>query len=256
MITLNQLCFPPQGSIGDIIVIAGAATWFSERCHHVYFPVTKDNVEFARTLFKENKKITVIEYTDMYTYTDLNEFIQKNKLTIFSLPEVVRITNSDNVTCTVLWDEQFYTFFDLPFSIRYSHFRLPSNLPESILLYQRIVTNPRYILVAKKMGSKDQTVNIDLDSARSTENLDALDNFQVIELTEDITSNIILYAELIKHAEEIHCVPSSIFCFVDSITHTTSAKLFYHDIRANTIMRVNNTWNNKRWKIIKYDRKL
>lgn len=257
MITRQQVCFIPNGAIGDIFVVAGAANWYSERCDRLYFPVDKrlGVTDMVKCLFKENKKIAVIEYEDTSNYADLNHFIHTNQLTIFVRPKLVTV-QVDTVECYIMWDEQLYTSFDLPFSVRYSHFKLPDLQAESIKLYKSIVTNPRYILISRKISTKDQAVDIDLISSRAKENLDSIDNFQVIELTEDITDNILLYSELIKHAEEIHCVPSSVFCFVDSITQTTSAKLFYHDIRANTIMRVNNNWNNNRWNIIKYDRKL
>ena len=67
---------------------------------------------------------------------------------------------------------------------------------------------------------------------------------------------MLYYKTLIENAEEIHCVPSSVFCFVDSITKLTKAKLFYHDVRKQTIMRINNPWNDHRWTKINYDTKL
>ena len=59
------------------------------------------------------------------------------------------------------------------------------------------------------------------------------------------------YVKLIQHAEEIHCVPSSFHCLVDSIQ--TNAKLFFHDIREKTSMAVNTQWNNFKWNEVNYE---
>jgi hypothetical protein len=79
---------------------------------------------------------------------------------------------------------------------------------------------------------------------------------KIIEITPNITKNMLQYAKLIENAKEIHCVPSSFYCLTDSITERTSANLFFHDIRAATLMQINSKWNNNRWNIVKYDRKL
>jgi hypothetical protein len=62
------------------------------------------------------------------------------------------------------------------------------------------------------------------------------------------------YVELIKNAEEIHCIPSSFHCLVDGIE--TPAKLFFHDIREKTSMAVNSIWNNHRWTMVNYNPRL
>lgn len=259
MITNRDLCFFPLGSIGDCFVASGAANWFADRCNCLFFPVLHDPskpslFETVTTLFKDNKKIQVFEYFDP-EYSDLNEILFSKYLTPLGVPNYFTALINDTV-CTPLWDEQIYTSLDLPFSIRYSHFRMPNVDCESKELFNSVVKNKRYILVSQKIRNSLTQVLINLDDARKTLDLDPLDQLQIIELSEDLSNNIVLYAELIKHAEEIHCAPSSVFCFVDSIVQTTNAKLFYHDIRKETVMRINNNWNNHRWKIINYACKL
>ena len=256
MIT-QQMCFHPQGSIGDCFVVAGAVNWFSDRCLKLFLPIYKKTnmLETIATLFQDNKKVQVIEYEDHQTFSDLNQLITTQNLTPITIPSLYSI-EINGVTSRPLWEEQIYTGLDLPFSIRYSHFRMPNVDSKSKELFNRVVKNSRYILVSQKMKDPSTQVSIDLNGCRNQVGLDSLDKFQIIELNETLSSNIILYSELIKHAEEIHCVPSSLHCFIDSIIQTTNAKLFYHALRKDATMRVNNNWNNHRWQIVNYLHKL
>ena len=243
----EKMCFPPQGSIGDCFVMAGAANWFSDRCNHLVFPVLNkaNQAEIAHCLFRDNPKITVFPYNDP-ACSDLNIIINKERLMMITATVAFAVTMEDGTRAPILWDEQNYTLMDIPFSVRYNHFRLPNVEKEAKELFNRVVKNPSYILCSQQMRNKGSVAKLKIPDTGD----------QIIELTEELSSNIILYSELVKHAKEIHCVPSSVFCFIDSITHTTKAKLFYHDIRKHTLMRINNQWNNHRWNIISYDYKL
>lgn len=248
--------FPPQGSLGDCFVMAGAAAHFAESCDHLYFPILDkaNQYEIISCLFKDNPKITVVRYVDP-NYSDLNYFIQTLNLEMIPVPVVVAL-EVDGVTTQPLWDEQNYTLFDIPFSYRYTKFQMPDVEKESDQLYKNTVTNPRYILVSKKYGTGDTQREIDFLSWRHNARLSPIEDLQVIELSEQLSSNMLYYKKLIENAEEIHCVPSSVFCFVDSIASSTKAKLFYHDVRKQTIMRINNPWNDHRWTKITYANKL
>lgn len=255
MIT-QRLCFHPQASFGDCFVAAGAINWYSSRCITLFLPIFSKSslLETAITLFEDNKKIKIFEYSDD-KYVDLNQTITKENLTPITISNMYSML-VDGIAVHPLWDEQIYSSLDLPFSIRYSHFRLPKDNSKAIDLFNRVVRNDRYILVHQKMRITTPVIELDLNYCRSQAGLDPLDKFQIIEFDESITNNVVLYSELIKHAEEIHCVPSSIFCFVDSLFNTTSAKLFYHDVRKNARIRVNNNWNNHCWNIVHYAQQL
>jgi hypothetical protein len=73
---------------------------------------------------------------------------------------------------------------------------------------------------------------------------------KIIDIVPEITNNMMQYVKLIQNAQEIHCVPSSFHCLVDSMP--TSAKLFFHDIREKTAMAVNSSWNNEKWNMVNY----
>ena len=68
------------------------------------------------------------------------------------------------------------------------------------------------------------------------------------------TSDMMQYKTLLENALEIHCAPSSIFCLVDGME--VRGRLYYHAMRASTLLRVNSKWNNYKWNIINYATKL
>jgi hypothetical protein len=252
----GRLVFPPHGSLGDCFIAAGAAHWYADRCERLYFPILKTSnlIETISYLFRENTKIEVVEFSDAVNYSDLNNFIQYVDAKIIPAPNIKPI-EINGVNIAVFWDEQTYTHFDLPFSLRYKNCRLPDVSAPAGELFDRVVTNNRYILVSQNMRRTPET-QVVVDLARARTGRDSIEQFQVIELTQQLSSNMLFYTELFKHAEEVHCVPSSVFCLFDSVTHLSNAELFYHDLRRDTVMRINNRWNEHRWNIIDYANKL
>ena len=242
----NVLCYPPQDSLGDCFVQAGIINTLTEQCAGIILPVLhRDNlVENVSTLFSNNSKVHIAAFTDSIDHTDLNKFIIENRLPCIEQQRLMSVPIGEG-NVVPYWDEQLYTLFDIPFSHRYTKFNMPDVREQSKKLYDSIVKSNKYILVAQKFLNPFTEAFLPLPN----------DEKQVIYLTEELSSNMLFYYDLIKHADEIHCVPSSIFCLVDSLVHQTQAKLFYHDLRANTVMRVNNRFNNRRWAIIQYPKK-
>jgi hypothetical protein len=152
-----------------------------------------------------------------------------------------------------LWDRQLYELADLPFSVRYTGFRMPKDNPGSEELYNKLYNGRPYILVSNKMWQEGVAAPIMLNEVRSAFSLD--NDVDVIYV--DTTTNLLHYEKLIANAEEIHVVPSSFHCFSDSIPTKPGAKMFFHDIRADVIMRLNTIWNkDKQWIEINYSRKM
>ena len=79
---------------------------------------------------------------------------------------------------------------------------------------------------------------------------------KIIQIQTGHTPNLLDYMQLIRHAQEIHCIPSAFHCLVDSVIPQTNAALFYHDVKVNTLMHVNSRWNAWRWNVVYYDVKL
>jgi hypothetical protein len=60
------------------------------------------------------------------------------------------------------------------------------------------------------------------------------------------------YKKLIENAAEIHCVASSFFNLVDSMIFDLKGVPIFHDIRRNSLMKVNSRWNEYKWQVVTY----
>ena len=68
------------------------------------------------------------------------------------------------------------------------------------------------------------------------------DNLINIFVSKEIGKNIFSYIDLIKRAQEIHCVDSAFIHLVDSFT--LSSSLYFHDVRKdNYKFNLKNNWN-------------
>lgn len=236
----GKMVFKSSGSLGDYVVMNGLINHFASLCDRLYLPVRVSLYDNICQMFENNRSIIVASHTD---FSAVDKMIVDEAWGVINEPDIMFVNQ-----VPVFWDEQIYTFYDIPFSYRYINFTLPNNLDKSKELYDRVVKNERYVLIHQKFGSTIDKVDLKLPRLE--------ESVQVIELNEQLSPNIIDYIDLIANAEQIHCVPSCIFCLVDSVVSTTAAKLFYHNIRAGTTMRVNNEWNNNRWEFVEYDYKI
>ena len=247
----TEMIFGPINSMGDSIVVSPIARHFSKLCKRLHVPASPWLLPTMIDLYREDPGIVVTEYQNA---TQLQQYIQQHRLINIEGPPIFTVPCEHTVSC-VLWDEQWYTHYEIPFGVRYNGFNLPTSSSASKNLYQNLVTNPRYILTHTQWSNRND-VPIDMHSWRQGAGLDSLDQFQIIDLNPALSNNLLDFVDLILNAEEIHCVPSCMFCLVDSIVNKIKARLFYHDIRKNTAMRVNHKWNNHRWCMINYTNKL
>ena len=56
----------------------------------------------------------------------------------------------------------------------------------------------------------------------------------------DLYGNIFLYRDVVKKADEIHCINSSFVHFIDRID--TDADLYYHNVRGS-LLKLKKDWN-------------
>ena len=252
----DKLHFLGHMSLGDSFVFSGIVHHFAEKANEVSIPTELKYFNTINTLYQDYDNIKVLEFANRQQEI---EFILKNnipKITpydLFSFNSVILYESPQkenvNYWTVPLWDMQIYDHYELPFSARYKNFKLPKYVVESDELFTNLSNEEPYILVHKHTGVGTAPINI--NGFRVNSNLP--DNYKVIEINESITNNMMHYIKLIENAKEIHVAPSSFFCFVDSMLDRTNALLFYHNIRANTLMRVNSKWNNFRWNIVEYE---
>lgn len=244
----DKLFFAGPMSLGDSFVVAGVVHHFGDRCYELHLPVLPKFYKTLSTLYQDHPHIKVV---DLLPYNGgENQYVQTHGLSRILRSEVLA-TTIKGLDISPMWDIQIYSNYELSYGLRYSNFRLPKHIDGADDLYARLSENEPYILWHRFSNDFPNGAPIDVAAFRSINNLP---NIKIIEITEGITDNMMQYTTLIKNAVEIHCIPSSFHCLVDSIQ--TNAKLFFHDIREKTSMAVNSEWNDRKWIEVKYNPRL
>lgn len=232
-------------SLGDAFAVNGLIHHFGDMTDELYVPTGSEFYKTISSLYKEYVNIHVVAIDDVESE---NRFIFNNRLSRIKKPPIYTY-NLNGTAIPIWWEMQYYDYFNLPYSLRYDNFRLPESVDGSQKLYEALSDNQPYILVHRYSYRYPNGFNINIPALRASMNLPEC---KIIEIQDGMTDDLMQYVDLIKNAEEIHCVASSVFNLVDSMHRHTKAKLFFHDIRKNSLMRVNSKWNNNRWNWIYY----
>lgn len=249
---MKALFFSPA-ALGDMLVSIGIIKSLLSKYEEIVFPINKAFSSTLKSILFDEPRIKVIEHDETFS---LSDYALRNGLHLIENPyQKLFLTYLNDKQCAIMWDEQFYTIFDVPFSQKYKTFSIP-NLQTSHELKNKIVHNDRYILVHRNYAQYNGVLPIDMHYWRESAGLDPIEKFQIIDIDPSLSSNMMDYVELIRGAEEIHCVPSSFYILVDNMNHITKAKLFLHNIRKEAVnaLRINNQHNNYRWVFINYDK--
>jgi len=243
----DKLFFSGPMSLGDSFVASGVVHHFGDRCQELHLPVLPKFHKTLSTLYQDHPHIKVVGLMPYAGGED--QYVQQHGLSRILRSEVLT-TTIKGLDISPMWDIQIYSNFELSYGLRYSNFRLPKHIAGANELYINLagMKHDPYILWHRFSNDFPNGAPIDLAEFRRAHNMPEI---RIIEIVEGITDNMMQYTTLIKHATEIHCIPSSFHCLVDSIQ--TDAKLFFHDIREKTSMAVNSEWNNRKWVEVKYN---
>ena len=247
MAIYDRLYFCAAMTLGDNFVYSGIIHHYADRCQELHIPVETKFFKTMQCLYQDYPNIKI--FSSLAPIQE-EQYISQHKLSRINNAEITFV-DIEGIRICPLWDEQVYTEFEIPFSLRYKNFRLPKYIDGAEELYQKLSGGEPYILIHRRTGLHPDGMPIDI--FRSVKNNS---NINIIEITEGITDNMMQFVPLIERAQEIHCVSSSFRCLVDSIYNRTTGKLYYHDIRATTLERVNSRWNNYIWNIILYENKM
>lgn len=250
MKSFDKLFFTGPMSLGDAFVANGIVHHYGDQCEEIHVPVRPEFYKTLSCLYQDHPHVKVVALGP-YNLGE-NQYVEEHKLSRI-IRNAVYTNNVNGITTSVFWDMQMYDYYDLPFSLRYRNFRLPRYIAGAEELYFKLTNGEPYILIARESGHMPNGMPVNIEGYRTQNNLP---NIRTVEITSGITENMLQFATLIERAQEIHCVPSSFFCLVDSMWNRTNAKLYYHNVRANTLMRLNCRWNNERWISVEYDQKL
>jgi hypothetical protein len=252
----DQIYYGAAMSLGDSIVNNAIVHQFAREANQLYYPAQRPFFETLNCLYQDYDNIQVVPFDSPQQEAD---FVLDNKLMRIAPADIHgtyinRAGTPGGMTISINWDRQIYEYYDLPFSTRYTGFRFPHAVAGSQELYNHLTQgDDNYVLFHQQTGAHAHGMNIDINGFRSANGLLPL---KVIEITGDITTNMLQYIKLIENATEIHCAPSSFFCLVDSIFDRARGSLFFHDRRAQTIMQINSKYNKNKWNIVNYDTKL
>lgn len=244
----DRLFFSGPMSLGDSFVCTGLVHWFGDRSDELHVPVLPKFYNTLSTLYQDHSNIKVVAL-EPYDRGE-NQYVYKNRLSRIHRADLIN-TMINGVNITAMWDIQIYANYELPYSLRYSNFRLPRKVEGAAELKQQLTGGEPYVLWHRFSNDFPTGAPIDLNAFRIVNKFSSL---KIIEIVDGVTDNMMQYVDLIKGAEEIHCIPSSFHCLVDGID--TRARLYFHDIREKTSMAVNSIWNHHRWNIIHYNPRL
>jgi len=245
----DKLYFVGPMDLGDHFVHAGIINYYADRCNELHVPVKPHNYETVKTLFQENSHVIVFVLSE----NEEEDYIRRNNLGRINNYWPMFFTEINNCRTSLMWEEQCYLHYEVPFRARYDNFRLPRHIAESNDLFNRLTSGKPYVLVHRITGLHPDGLPINIPLFRKMNNFSDLG---IIEIKPGLTNNMMNFVKLIENAEEIHCVNSSFFCLVDSIYKRTKMQLFFHDIRADSIVRVNNEYNENCWTKVLYSEKL
>lgn len=234
---MNEIILHHHLGLGDHFICNGIVNFLSKSVK-IYLVCKESYYETVCSLYGDNFNVKPVMLprgaylNEMEQVAAIQRSLQKDLLR-------VGFQNIDHNR----FDRNFYESVSLPFEYRYTMFELPRSNQQAKALFESLTGGMNYILVHRQ--SSEGRYNINIESA-----------LPIIEVDFAITRNMMNWVDLIKNASEIHCVPSSFYCLVDSITPLLQGKLFYHDIRKGTLLNPNNEYNKHCWKIITYDTKL
>jgi len=247
----DRLFFVGVCGLGDSFVSSGMAHHYADRSLELHIPCWEHFYETIACLYKDFDNIKVIPFkSDNNIIDNENKYVADTRLSRIMRTPLI-FSKIKNYSLIAMWDLQVYAHYELPYHLRYTNFRLPSHIDGSNELFQQLTNNEPYILVHRQTGDHPHGLPINVPAFRQAQ---GLSDIKLIEVVPEITNNMMQYVKLIQNAEEIHCVPSSFHCLVDSVP--TSAKLFFHDIREKTAMAVNSAWNNNKWIIVNYQERI
>jgi hypothetical protein len=244
----DRLFFMGPMSLGDSFVLCGMVNHYADRCNELHVPADPRFFKTIKTLYQDHPNIRVVSMPQ--DWHSENVYVERHQLSRILRIDLVH-SIIKNFDITPMWDIQLYSNYELSFGLRYSNFRLPKHIEGSDELYNELSGGEPYILVHRFSNDFPVGAPINIPAFRAAGNLP---DYKIIEIRDGITDNMMQYVKLIENAQEIHCIPSSFHCLVDSVP--TQARLFFHDIREKTSMAVNSAWNDNKWIMVHYPERL
>lgn len=212
--------------LGDHIVCNGLVRTLAKRYEKVYLPCKERNLNSVRFLYKDSPKVEVFGVK--------NEVLDVLRFSLGVGVPIQRVgfekTRSD-------WDRSFYDHAGVPFSHKWSEFRLPES-PWLNIALEYFQPPIQYRVVSNRCSQGVLNLNLPKDGLTTV-------------FTEPFPGermNIFTWASLIECAEEVHCIDSAFIHLCDQLD--TRGELFFHKKRASDGMTFT---LKKEWEEVNYD---
>ncbi len=248
----DKIFFEGCVGLGDAFVMNAIVHHWARICNKLYYPARGEFFETIKCLYQDVPNIEVWRF-----YSTEQEEIFLN-----SYPDILKIKSFPLITqeidrkgcelerIQIHWQQQLYENWDIPYKMRYMDFHMPKNIPGVDELYNRLTEGvDDYVLVHRYASDHPEGIAIDIPSYRSHIGLPPK---KIIEVRPGQAENMLQYKKLIENAAEIHCIASSFFNLVDSMIFDIKGVPIFHDIRKNSLMKVNSRWNNWKWQVVTY----
>ena len=252
MTQFDKLFFDRCVGLGDAFVMNPIVHHYARMCKTLYYPARGEYFETLKCLYQEYPNIEVWRFYS----NDQEDVFLKTYPDVIHLKSLPLITQEiDRKNCElekiqIHWQQQLYENWDIPFKMRYLDFHMPKTVAGSAELYAWLTEGvDDYILVHRYASDHPDGIAIDVPGYRA---LKGLAPKKIIEIRPGQTENMLQYKKLIENAAEIHCVASSFFNLVDSMIFDIKGVPIFHDIRKNSLMKVNSRWNEYKWQVVTY----
>jgi len=208
--------------LGDHFICNGLVRRLKEiHDSKVIIPVKLKNYTTVRAMYADDPLIVVMPFE---FDADL-EFPQSKEYK--SADDVFRV--GFEKTKITDWDGSFYDCVKLPYSVRWSHFKINRNKEMEEKLELALSVREPFVLVHKQ--SSEISFNLDIKTPH-----------RIIEV-QPYSDNMLDWCGMIEKANEIHCIDSSFMCLAQSIRDDG----FFHSIRSTCknqtpSQRVKSTW--------------
>lgn len=207
--------------LGDHIICNGLVRYIVKNFGYknIYLVVKKSNVKNIKRMF--------VDLPEVHFY----EVEKDSDFTIDNYP-VLRI-GFENAN-PMQFDKSFYDCAKIPFSERWDSWHIKEDKHKENIMKSYLNIQENYIFVHDKSSTGEYNLNIE-------------SSFRQIKPDKIACEDSVFdWVPIIAGAKEVHAINSSFVHLIDSIK--TNAKLFYHDIKPNTV----GFSLKKNWQIINY----
>ncbi len=201
--------------LGDMIECNGMVRFYCERYEKVHVVCKNRHFQSTSYMYRDENKITILPVDESREYQEANQLLNsfEGKKLIPGHQNYFPFVNKFE-SMGLGPAESFYLLADVPWSVRNDMFYFERDEKEEERVFDKL--NPlgdKYIFIH---DDKDRGYQINIDT-----------KYKIIR--NDLSESPFHLITLLKRAEEIHCMSSSLLCLIDCLFKKIKFnKLFLH----------------------------